>query len=108
MTNSPAAAPIRLIITDVDGTLVGVQRQISPGVYDALREARRQGVQTAICTGRPLFSTRRYVEELQLPGYHIFDAGAIIADHLNGLTLFRHGLDQELARQVLDYVRENN
>src|SRR5437016_3010897 len=87
---TPPDEPIRLIFTDVDGTLVGAEREISPSVYDTLMEAREQGVKIALCTGRPLFATRRYIEELQLPGYHIFDAGAFIADPLNGLTLHRH------------------
>ncbi len=106
MTDQPSTPTIRLIILDVDGTLVGSEREISPTVHKALSDVRDQGIQIALCTGRPLFATRRFIEELLLPGFHIFDAGAYIADPLNGLTLYRQGLDQALAQQILAYGRE--
>ncbi len=98
---------IRLIITDVDGTLVGSDFEVSPRVRHAIAEARRRGAEIALCTGRPESSCRRYIEELQLSGYHIFDAGATIADPLAGVTLFSRTIDRELAHQILHYGREH-
>jgi len=98
--------PIRLLVLDVDGTLVGAERNISPVVAHTLQEARQRGVQIALCTGRPMFATRRYVEELQLPGYHIFDAGGSIIDVLNEKTLFQLSLERPLARQLLKYAQQ--
>src|SRR5215213_8381892 len=66
--------PIRLLVVDVDGTLVGADRQISPRVHRALEESRRRGVQVALSTGRPWFGAKHYVDALQLDGFHIFDS----------------------------------
>ncbi|MCC7448623.1 MAG: HAD family phosphatase [Anaerolineae bacterium] len=97
--------PIRLLVLDVDGTLVGAERNISPIVVNTLQAVRQRGVHIALCTGRPMFATRRYVEELQLPGYHIFDAGGSIIDPLSDKTLFQLTIERPLARQLLAYAQ---
>jgi Cof subfamily protein (haloacid dehalogenase superfamily) len=96
---------IRLIVADVDGTLLGASREISPRVRDAIRAARSRGVQVALCTGRPMFATRRYIEELQLSGFHIVDGGATILDPFTGAVLYRHGFTPALARDLLGYAQ---
>ena len=45
---------IRLIVTDVDGTLVDSNRQCPQINIDAFRKAHQQGIQVVIATGRPL------------------------------------------------------
>ena len=96
---------IRLIVADLDGTLLGVSREVSPRVRAAIQVARSRGVQMALCTGRPMFTTRRYIEELQLTGFHIVDGGATILDPFTGLVLYRHGFTPALARDVLNYAQ---
>lgn len=102
------SAPIRMIVVDVDGTLVGASRSISPGVRHAVTAATQRGVQVVLCTGRPEFGTRRYVEELALPGFHIFDSGAFIADPFTEAVLYQHGIERSLAQRLLDYARQAN
>ncbi len=43
---------IRLIVMDMDGTLLNSSQQVSAGNAQALREAQAQGVHLAICSGR--------------------------------------------------------
>jgi Cof subfamily protein (haloacid dehalogenase superfamily) len=100
--------PIRMIVVDVDGTLVGASRTISAGVRYAVNAATQRGVQVVMCTGRPEFGTRRYIEELALPGFHIFDAGAYIADPFSEAVLYQHGIERSLAQRLLDYARQAN
>jgi hypothetical protein len=97
-----------MIVVDVDGTLIGASRTISPGVRYAVNSATQRGVQVVLCTGRPEFGTRRYIEELALPGFHIFDAGAFIADPFTEAVLYQHGIERSLARRLLDYARQVN
>src|SRR3954468_16911901 len=88
---------IRLLIIDVDGTLIGAGLSISPRVHDTLIEAKHRGVQIALCTGRPMLSAQRFIDDLQLTGYHIFDAGATIANPTTGAILYSGGLNRTLA-----------
>lgn len=92
---------IRLLIADVDGTLVGTGRDVEKPVRDALEAARRRGVRIALCTGRPLFSTRRYIEALDIAGVHSFDSGATVLNTSTGDLLYHHGIDRTLAQAFL-------
>ncbi|MEP7285438.1 MAG: Cof-type HAD-IIB family hydrolase [Chloroflexota bacterium] len=108
MANTPLAAPIRLLLLDVDGTLIGEDLNISPRVQQAVEAAHQQGVQIALCTGRPEIGTRRYIDALHLPGFHIFDSGATIADPIAGITLYQKGITQAVANEMLNYARQHN
>jgi Cof subfamily protein (haloacid dehalogenase superfamily) len=71
---------IRLLLTDVDGTLIGSGSVIHPRVLAALETARGAGLHLAICTGRPLFSRAKEYAELVSPAEpHIFQNGAHVA-----------------------------
>lgn len=105
---SPVSPPIRLLVVDVDGTLVGADRRVSPRVECALAEARRRGVQVALCTGRSMFGARQYTEALGLPGFHIFDAGATIADPATGNVLVHLGIERPVARNLVRYAQQAN
>jgi Cof subfamily protein (haloacid dehalogenase superfamily) len=92
---------IRLLIIDVDGTLIGESLSISPRVHDTLTEVIRRGVQISLCTGRPMLSAQRFIDDLQLPGYHIFDAGATIANPTTGDVLYSGGLSKSVILDLL-------
>lgn len=57
---------IDLIAIDIDGTLVNSKKEITPAVKKAVLNAKKQGKQIVICTGRPLSGAQRYLDELGL------------------------------------------
>ncbi len=68
---------IRLILTDVDGTLIGEGSRIHPRVLTALELARASGMALGICTGRPMYSLAKdYAQIVSEAGVHIFQNGA--------------------------------
>ncbi len=71
---------IRLILIDIDGTLIGEDATIHPSTYPALERARNAGVHLGVATGRPGFGVAlefaRVVSENDL---HIFNSGATIS-----------------------------
>ena len=56
----------KLIALDMDGTLLNEEKQISPANYEAIQQARENGVKVVLASGRPLVGFRRYLEELNL------------------------------------------
>jgi HAD superfamily hydrolase (TIGR01484 family) len=94
-------APIRLLLVDVDGTLVGHDLKVRPRVERAIAAVRARGVHVALCTGRPAYGTRDYVQGLNLTGWHIFDSGATISDPLAGSVLWQQTVERSLAQRVL-------
>ena len=56
----------KLIVIDIDGTLLNDDRKITPAVYQALKAAEAQGVRIVLCTGRPLTGVQDLLTELDL------------------------------------------
>ena len=49
-----ACSSIKLIVTDLDGTLLNDQKQISPYTIKIIQQLRHQGIRFAIATARPV------------------------------------------------------
>lgn len=57
---------IKLIAIDLDGTLLNSEGTISPENKAALKKAKEMGLKVVICTGRPLLSIAKILDELNL------------------------------------------
>lgn len=84
---------IKLVAVDIDGTLITKDRKITPEVYDAIQEAKKQGVKVIIATGRPIAGVQDLLEELNLK------------DHGDYVITFNGGLVQDTATGE-DIVKE--
>lgn len=60
------AGPIRLLISDVDGTLVTPDKELTPASIDAVARLREAGVGFAVTSGRPPEGMAMLVEPLAL------------------------------------------
>ena len=56
----------KLIAIDMDGTLLNDEKKISPANFQAIQQARENGVKVVLASGRPLVGFKRYLEELNL------------------------------------------
>lgn len=71
-------APRRLVALDVDGTLMGFGRGISPAVVDAVGELREAGDLVVLATGRSVVSVVPIAQELgMLDGPAVCSNGAV-------------------------------
>jgi Cof subfamily protein (haloacid dehalogenase superfamily) len=97
-------AAIRLVLIDVDGTLVG-PNGVPDQNWQAARQARERGVRLGMCTGRSgVGHAMDYARRLDPEGLHIFDSGAAILD---GGGRVHHGeaLDRDLFAVILEIAR---
>ncbi|WP_195836726.1 HAD family hydrolase [Holdemanella porci] len=69
---------LQLLITDIDGTLLNTQKQISKQTLDYLIHLQQNNVVIALCSGRIPAELQSLVNQLQLDKY----GGYII--HTNG------------------------
>lgn len=74
---------VSLVISDVDGTLVTRDKQLTPGVIAAVHRLHEAGIGFSICSSRPPFGLRMMIEplQLQLP-FGGYNAGAIVEPDL--------------------------
>jgi Cof subfamily protein (haloacid dehalogenase superfamily) len=70
---------IRLILIDVDGTLVGANG-VPESAWTAIDRARARGVHLGLCTGRiGVGATREYARRVSAVDLHIFQSGAVVS-----------------------------
>jgi hydroxymethylpyrimidine pyrophosphatase-like HAD family hydrolase len=96
---------IRLIATDVDGTLMTPGTTVPEGNRAALREAAAKGVRIALATVRVRTTALRIVEELGVPCSLVCQGGAVVHDEAGSL-LHEVALPLDLAREVAAFADE--
>jgi Cof subfamily protein (haloacid dehalogenase superfamily) len=97
----------RLVVADIDGTLVTSDRQITARVLGAVQAARRRGVRVCLATGRMWPSAEPYARRLGADPPIILYNGGLVYDFASGTVLRRVPLDPDHARAVLEVLREH-
>jgi len=101
-----SASTVRLIATDLDGTLLRPDKTVSPRVRAALDLARSHGVITVIVTARPPLTARVFAEMAGVDGIVICANGAIIYDVASNSMVTHRTLDFDAARALVAAMRE--
>ncbi|HEY7853190.1 MAG TPA: HAD family hydrolase [Caulobacteraceae bacterium] len=98
-------APIRLIASDLDGTLLRSDGTISARTRDAIHAAKDRGLAFAFVTARP----PRYIEGLAeaagVTGMAVCSNGAILFDIGARAVMHHERLAPEIARELVAAVR---
>ncbi len=69
---------VKLVLVDVDGTLVG-KDGVPPCVWPRVEALRAKGVRLSLITGRPgRGETLGYARRLDPTGLHVFESGAVV------------------------------
>ena len=97
--------PIKLLASDLDGTLVSNLQHIPTRTRTAIQAAVDQGVQVTIATGREWRVTQKFTQMLGLTTPAICYQGALIFDPQTGETITSEGLSLPLTKQLIDLAR---
>lgn len=103
--DGPAIDRVRLIASDLDGTVVGEDFRFRPRTLRALEAARDRGVELLFVTGRPARWLDVLRRELDHQGLVICSNGAVVFDLDTGSMVETHGFPARLAFDVLADVR---
>jgi len=96
--------PYKLLVADIDGTLLGKNGTISIEDADALAKVRRSGIQVALSTGRVAQACLGVLEQLELDGYHVFSDGALVSNPWTGREVYAEPIGKGLVRQIVDFA----
>lgn len=96
---------IKLIVTDLDGTLLPTGTEISPENIEAAQKAAAAGVTVTVATGRMYRAALPVAKNLGVDAPIITYNGALIRT-VSGKTLYSSYLAPELIRQVLAFVEK--
>ncbi len=94
----------RLLGLDLDGTALDPSGALSDEVRQAVREARRRGLQVVLCTGRRRRTALPVAQELQAEGEIVLHNGAVVKELACGTTLRNAYLAPELYGALMAVV----
>ena len=98
--------PILLLCLDLDGTLLGPDKQVSPVCREMLHEIRGTGVAIAIASGRHPFNVFALMDFLRLPHTATCLSGAVA--FLNGREILSHKIDPVVMREIIGIAEKND
>ncbi len=98
--------PVRLVATDLDGTLLRDDRTTSPRTERVLADALMAGVTLVLVTARPPRFVRPLAERLGLSGVAICCNGALLCDLTTGKIIEHTPLPSSDARALVVALRE--
>ncbi len=103
---SDASPRIRLLVSDIDGTLVTGTKQLTPRALAAGRRLREAGIQLALVSSRPARGMDMFIVPLGLDTPRAgLNGGEILAP--DGSVLAQLALDADVARRVVEALGEH-
>ena len=97
---------IKLIASDLDGTIVGDDNVVSEENIKAISKINSKKINFAICTGKTYQITKNFCQEFNAK-YGIFNNGSQIYDLSTGEKLFSLSLTLDEIKQCINIAKEN-
>lgn len=94
-----------LLISDMDGTLIGNDRKISENNVNAIKKFQEQGGKFGVATGRTIESAKRYIDNLPVDIPVILYNGAKIYDFERQAVLFEILLEEKI-KGIVKRIKE--
>jgi Cof subfamily protein (haloacid dehalogenase superfamily) len=97
---------VKMVVTDLDGTLLNDSHLVSPEDYATLLDLGRQGVIRVIATGRSPYSFRKVMPEDFPIDYLVFSSGAGIMDYHTREILYSMNLPESIVHSIAARLRD--
>ena len=97
---------VKLIVSDLDGTLLTGDKNISPYTLSILEVCRKRGIKFAIATSRSEKSSKRFIDSIN-PDAAILNGGALLING-KGTSMYKKLLSSEAAGGIIDACIKSN
>ena len=91
---------IRLIVTDMDGTLLDAHRQVTEHTRQVIRKCLDRGILFALASGRSSDAIGRFIRESDIKGCIIMSCNGAHIEDSEGNVLFEHKVDPDIAKEA--------
>jgi Cof subfamily protein (haloacid dehalogenase superfamily) len=106
MENDTRPANIRLVIADVDGTLVTHDKVLTPRSIEAVKRLREGGIAFTITSGRPPLGMKMLIDALALTEpIAAFNGGVVVHPNLSVMT--QNFLPADIAKRVIEAIERH-
>ena len=108
MIRSVMIDSIKLIVIDMDGTLLRTDKTVDPKTVDDIRNAVQNGIEVAYCTGRGTAEMQDVFRTLPMVRYAILTSGAVIYDCTEDRFISQNGVDHPWIEQIIETAAHYN
>lgn len=105
---SKKSQKIKLVVVDIDGTLLNPLSQLSPRTIEAIRKAQNKGVKITLATARSYRDTANIASELELDMPLIVCDGALIIKHPQKNILRMQTIEAIIAQNSVKIIASHN
>ena len=95
----------KVLIYDIDGTILDNEKKIPDGVEDAFETARHNGHEIVIATGRAPFTAKQIFEQLKIESYICYN-GQIV--QFKNKTIHKGILSKEVLGRLTEFATSRN
>ena len=99
--------PYKLLVLDIDGTLLDKNGVISDEDRKALARVCDLGLPVSLSTGRVVTACSEIIRQLSLDSYHIFFDGALVINPSQGEEIYVQPIDKMLVKQANEFAHQN-
>ena len=100
---------IKMIATDIDGTILNWSGEFSPRVVECIKELTAQGIKVVLVTGRMNAAASKIAKDLGLQTPVVSYQGGLIKEINNRCdTLYQSDVNSNTAKSIIQWARKNN
>lgn len=100
----PTASHVKLIASDLDGTLFGADHTLSERTIVAIRSAHEAGIRVVAATGRSFTSAVPRLRPAGVVGHAVCSNGSLVHDVVANVTEHRFPIDPDHVARFFDLV----
>jgi Cof subfamily protein (haloacid dehalogenase superfamily) len=98
-------AKIKLIATDIDGTILKYNFEFNQEVKDCIKKLTQDGIKVVLVTGRMYDATDYIAEELGLETPLVCYQGGLVKSKKE--ILYEKNLDAQIAKEIIHWAKKN-
>lgn len=95
---------IKLVATDIDGTILIPEGEFTPGVKSCIKELEERGIKVVLVTGRMKSSAKIIADKLNLKGPIVSYQGGLVTE--GDKILYERYLTSNQAEQLIEWAKE--
>ncbi len=99
--------PYKLLVLDIDGTLLDKNGVVSAEDRNALARVGDLGLPVSLSTGRVAQACSEIISQLSLDSYHIFSDGALVSNPNSGKEIYVQPIDKVVVKQAIEFAHLN-
>ena len=95
---------IKVIASDMDGTLLGDDHKVAPRTLEAIHKAQEKGLRFMIATGRNFRSAMEQLEQLDLECDYILASGAEVRNEKREVISSKP-ISMEICEEIIEAIK---